>query len=77
MSEPTEYDQHLAAQEKEYGTYVATAVITFDGARAFNPGDPVPVSHVKAYRYDEAGLVAKRGTKAAEKVAATPETPKG
>lgn len=30
----------------EYGTYVALGPIDIDGARAFNAGDPVPVSHV-------------------------------
>ena len=30
----------------EYGTYIATGPINIDGARAFNEGDPVPVSHV-------------------------------
>jgi hypothetical protein len=33
---------------KEYSTYVATQPITApSGARAFNPGDPVPISHVE------------------------------
>lgn len=35
------------AQEKEYGTYVAAQAIFVEGARAFNVGDPVPVSHVE------------------------------
>jgi hypothetical protein len=34
------------AQLKEYGTYVAVVPIDIGGARAFNPDDPVPVSHV-------------------------------
>lgn len=33
---------------REYGQYVAIAVINIDGVRAFNPGDPVPASTVKA-----------------------------
>ena len=31
----------------EYGTYVAAVPIHVNGARAFNVGDPVPVSHVE------------------------------
>lgn len=36
-----------SAQELEYGTYVAREAIFINGARAFNAGDPVPVSHVE------------------------------
>lgn len=46
VSEPITAAEHQAAIEAEYGTYVATQVIHIGGARAFNPGDPVPVSHV-------------------------------
>lgn len=62
--------ERLAAQEAEYGEYVATEVISIDGVRAFNEGDPVPVGHVKNGIVDKA-LVAKRGTKAAEAVTGT------
>lgn len=31
----------------EYGTYVALGPIDIGGARAFNKGDAVPVSHVE------------------------------
>lgn len=41
-----------AEQATEYGTYVAKETIYYDGARAFNVGDPVPVSHVKEHGYD-------------------------
>lgn len=34
------------AQVAEYGRYRANQVINIDGVRAFNEGDPVPVSHV-------------------------------
>lgn len=50
MSSPTppataaEYAEALAA---EYRDYVAATVIYVDGARAFNPGDAVPASHVE------------------------------
>lgn len=61
---PTAADDFQAAQEAEYGEYVAVEVIAIDGVRAFNIGDAVPKSHV------ERGVVAKeqvarRDTKAA------------
>lgn len=49
----TSPDPFAAAREreaesaKEYGTYTAVDVIYLGGARAFNVGDPVPVSHVE------------------------------
>jgi hypothetical protein len=43
------------AQRAEYGTYVAVVPIDINGARAFNPGDAVPNSHV------ERGVVARAG----------------
>lgn len=46
---PDTDDDHLRlneAQLAEYGTYVANKPIDIRGGRAFNPGDPVPVSHV-------------------------------
>lgn len=47
MSEsPTSAADQQAAIESEYGTYVAAEAIFIHGARAFNAGDPVPVSHV-------------------------------
>jgi hypothetical protein len=59
------------ATVKEYGEYVAVAPIemSINGPRAFNPGDPVPASTVKAHpEWVEDKLVAKAGTKAAEAV---------
>ena len=58
--------ERRAAVEAEYGVYVATQPIDVGGARAFNTGDAVPVSHVKDYKYDELGFVAKRSTKAGQ-----------
>jgi hypothetical protein len=46
MAEQTVED-YLKTQEAEWTTYVATEVININGARAFNPGDPVPASHVE------------------------------
>lgn len=48
MSEsPTTAAEQQSAVESEYGTYVAAEPIFIGGARAFNEGDPVPVSHVE------------------------------
>ena len=44
---PRTADDHEKSIRDMYGQYVATTVIRIDGARAFNPGDPVPVNHVK------------------------------
>lgn len=43
---PATAEDQREAQEAEYGRYRANSVIYIDGARAFNPGDAVPVSHV-------------------------------
>lgn len=61
------------AQQAEYGTYVATEPIDILGARAFNVGDPVPVSHVErgVVREDQ---VAKTSTKAGAKAQADNST---
>lgn len=59
------------AQAKEYGQWVAVEPIDIGGARAFNPGDPVPVSHV------ERGVVAKSQVVGASTKTATAITEKG
>lgn len=56
------------AQEAEYGTWVATQNIEINGARAFNVGDPVPVSHVTRGVVSE-DSVAKAKTKAGKAAA--------
>lgn len=40
-------EEFAAAQTAEYGKWVAKEPIDIGGARAFNPGDPVPSSHVE------------------------------
>lgn len=50
-------------QEAEYGTYLAAKPINIRGARAFNTGDPVPVSHVERGVVSEDDVV-KASTKA-------------
>lgn len=71
---PVATDEEVAkraeAAETEYGTYVALQPIAFNGTPAYNAGDPVPVSNVQKYKYDEQGLVAKVSTAAAQKVVA-------
>ena len=74
MPDLTPDEELRQAQAAEYGTYVANKPINIGAARAFNPGDPVPVSHV------EAGTVStddveKTTTKAGK--ALTEPTPEG
>ena len=59
MSEPTPpqtLEEYKAALEAEWGRYVAAEAIEIGNARAFNPGDPVPVSHVKAGLVDKSAV---------------------
>jgi hypothetical protein len=51
------YEKRAEEELAEYGTFVATADISFNGAPAYRVGHPVPVSNVEKYRYDEQGLV--------------------
>jgi len=51
LSDPVAED--IAAQAEEYGTYVANRPIDVNGTRAYNTGDPVPVSNVKKHGYDK------------------------
>ena len=48
---PQTVAERRAAQAKEYGQYVAVAMIRepVTGANIFAPGDPVPVSHVERF----------------------------
>ena len=43
---PKTVEEYRDEQAAEWGRYVAVVAIDIDGARAFNPGDAVPVSHV-------------------------------
>jgi hypothetical protein len=56
-----------AKQEAEYGEYVAVEAVNIGGARAFNPGDPVPKGHVDSGVVTK-DQVARRSTKAAQAV---------
>lgn len=62
---PAEVDALIAAQQKEYGQYVAVQPIDIGTARAFNVGDAVPTSHVER-GVVSAESVAKTSTKAAQ-----------
>lgn len=48
---------HLAAQDREYGHYVANQNIYVGNALAYAPGHPVPVSNVVRHGYLANGLV--------------------
>ncbi len=50
---PATVEELREAQALEFGKFVAKGPIDINGARAFNAGDPVPVSHV------ERGVVSK------------------
>lgn len=53
------------AQAAEWSTFVALGPIDHEGVRAYNEGDPVPVSNVARYGYDKDGLVGKVPTSSA------------
>lgn len=63
MTTPSTAEELRAAQEAEYGTYVALVHINVGGALAFAPGHRVPVSHVVNGVVDSES-VAKLNTKA-------------
>ncbi len=73
---PQTVADRLQERAKEYGTYVAVVDINLEGARAFNAGDPVPVSHVErdVVRADQ---VAKLTTQAGRAAAGLDEPKKG
>lgn len=73
MPDLTPDEELRQAQAAEYGTYVATKPIDIRGARAFNVGDPVPVSHVERGVVSEES-VAKVTTKAGKAAAAESTT---
>lgn len=64
---PSPAEDFAAHQAAEYGEFVAVEAIVIAGARAFNPGDPVPKSHVTSGVVDKK-QVARTNTKAAEAV---------
>jgi hypothetical protein len=68
----SDVEDFAAAQEAEYATYVATEAILVDGARAYNAGDPVPVSNVEKHGYLQLGVVRKATDPAPEPVAVVP-----
>lgn len=70
--DPVDGAERLDAQAREYGEYVAIEQIQIDGVLAFNPGHPVPKSHVDRGVVSK-DQVARRNTKAAEAVTTSPE----
>lgn len=76
MTTPSTAEELRAAQEAEYGTYVATTHIYVGGALAFTPGHPVPVSHVEGGVVDKE-LVARTTTKAGRAAAGLDTDSKG
>ena len=72
MAEYTTAAQYAEALGAEYGTYVATGPIEINGVRAFNEGDPVPVSHVDrgVVRDDQVAKVTTKSGRAAAGITA-------
>jgi hypothetical protein len=68
----TSVEDFAAAQEAEYATYVATETILHDGSRAYNAGDPVPISNVEKHGYLQMGVVRKVGDPAPDPAASEP-----
>jgi hypothetical protein len=53
-----DWEARRLEQIEEYSTYVAAEDIdAAPGVRAYNIGDPVPVSNVKLHGYDKTGQV--------------------
>lgn len=69
---PVTAEQYGEDVVKEYTTYVAVVPINIDGARAFNVGDAVPVSHVTRGVVTDT-QVAKTTTKAGREAAGITE----
>lgn len=69
MTAPMSREAYDKTLRDDYSVYVALVPIDIDGARAFNPGHAVPASHVARGLVD-ASMVAKVGSKVAEKAAA-------
>ena len=51
------YESRAEAELAEYSTFVAAADIKFNGVVAYRAGQPVPVSNVEKFHYDEQGVV--------------------
>lgn len=58
-----ELTDHIAAQRKEYGMYVAAEQIYAGTALAYNKGDAIPIENCERLEYVEQGLAVKVGTK--------------
>lgn len=63
-----ETEKYAQEQEQEYGTYIAAMNIKLDGSLAYRKGDPIPVSNVKKYGYEDNGLAVKVANQAGQKV---------
>lgn len=59
---------------KEYGVYVAKAAIDINGSRAFNAGDPVPVSHVQRQVVDRDQVLDNKQVMEAAEAASTDQS---
>jgi hypothetical protein len=69
--------QYEQAQRDEWSRFVALVPIDFYGTRAYNPGDPVPVSAVEgdAAWIDTSWVSAREGSHVASATMPPPEPP--
>jgi hypothetical protein len=68
LATPEETKAQAEEQLKEYGTYVATQVIYYNGVIAYRPGDSVPVSNVERHGYADQRLVEKINSAAGQEL---------
>lgn len=61
MTVPSDVEALIAAEQAEWGQYVAVRPIFLDGARAFNEGHAVPASHVDKFDLLNSGQVRRVG----------------
>jgi len=64
-------EEYQATVEEEYGDWVAAEPILYNGALAYNTGDPIPASNVTAHGYDQTRQAVRRSTRAGGDAQAT------
>jgi hypothetical protein len=70
LATPEQAKARRSEVETEWGTWGALVAISYNGALAYLPGDPVPASNVARHGYDKDGSVAKQSSKAFQDVIA-------
>jgi hypothetical protein len=65
--------EYKAAQEKEWGEWVAAQDYYVGVALAARRGDAIPTDNVKKHKLDEQGIVVKRNSKEGRAITGEPE----